>query len=169
MKTRRRFLTTGLLASATLLAGRAAFAHGDAKHGAAKAAPIDKVQQEWGIAGDPRAVTRTIPITMTDEMRFMPDLIDVRLGETIRFVHRNTGKMLHEMVIGTKAALDEHAELMKKFPGMEHDEPWMAHVPAGGSGEIVWTFNRPGSFDFACLIPGHYQAGMTGRIVVERG
>jgi uncharacterized cupredoxin-like copper-binding protein len=60
-----------------------------------------------------------------------------------------------------------HAALMLKFPSMEHDEPYMAHVPSGKSGEIVWTFNRPGSFEFACLIAGHYQAGMVGKIVVQ--
>ena len=67
----------------------------------------------------------------------------------------------------TQADLDEHAALMVKFPGMEHDEPYMAHVAAGQTGEIVWTFNRAGEFDFACLIAGHYQAGMVGKIVVK--
>lgn len=165
MNTRRRFLARSLLAAGSLLSG-AALPHGSEKHPRAKAAAVDRVQQPWGVAGDPAQVTRTIPITMT-EMRFSPDRINVRVGETVRFVHRNAGAVLHEMVIGTKAALDEHAELMKKFPGMEHDEPWMAHVAPGGRGEIVWTFNRPGEFDFACLIPGHYEAGMVGRIVVE--
>lgn len=169
MKTRRKFLAAGLLAAGSLLSGPAALAHGDARHGDAKATSVKKEQQEWGVAGDAGAATRTIPITMTDDMRFTPDRIEVRVGETIRFVHRNAGSVMHEMVLGTKAALDEHAALMVKFPGMEHDEPWMAHVAAGGSGETVWTFNRPGTFDFACLIPGHYQAGMVGRVVVTPG
>jgi uncharacterized cupredoxin-like copper-binding protein len=69
-------------------------------------------------------------------------------------------------VIGSKQALDEHAALMMKFPGMEHDEPYMAHVKPGRSGEIIWTFNQAGRFDFACLIAGHYQAGMVGTINV---
>ena len=76
-------------------------------------------------------------------------------------------QVLHELVIGTRTALDEHTELMKKYPEMEHDEPYMAHVGPGQHGEIVWRFNRIGEFDFACLIPGHYQAGMKGRIVVR--
>jgi uncharacterized cupredoxin-like copper-binding protein len=166
MKSRRRFLAAGLLATGSLLSGRVAQAHGDAKHAGVKFAPAKPKQQEWGIAGDARKVTRTIPITMTDDMRFVPDHIEIRVGETIRFVHHNAGKILHEMVIGTKAALQEHAALMLRFPGMEHDAPWMAHVAPGGSGEIVWTFNRAGNFDFACLIPGHYEAGMVGHIVV---
>jgi uncharacterized cupredoxin-like copper-binding protein len=76
---------------------------------------------------------------------------------------------MHEMVIGDKKTLDEHAALMKKFPTMEHDEPHMAHVAAGKKGDLIWKFNRAGDFDFACLIPGHYEAGMVGRIKVVAG
>lgn len=123
-------------------------------------------QKPWGIAGDAKAVKRTIEIRMTDNMRFTPDSIEVRQGETIRFIHKNNGAVMHEFVLGTKAELDEHAALMKKFPGMEHDEPYMAHVAPGQKGEIVWTFNRHGEFDFACLLPGHYEAGMVGKIRV---
>ena len=123
-------------------------------------------QTEWGIAGNAKDVKRTINVVMTDKMRFSPDRIEVRQGETIRFIHKNVGKMRHEFVIGTKKALDEHAAMMRKFPRMEHDEPYMAHVAPGKRGEIIWTFNRPGVFGFACLIPGHYQAGMEGGIKV---
>jgi uncharacterized cupredoxin-like copper-binding protein len=90
----------------------------------------------------------------------------VRQGETVRFVHRNTGRVMHEFVLGTRSELDAHAALMRKYPGMEHDEPYMAHVAPGKTGEVVWTFNRAGDFDFACLIPGHYEAGMVGKITV---
>jgi uncharacterized cupredoxin-like copper-binding protein len=143
-----------------------ASAHKGEEH-ASKPGPVRKEQKDWGIAGDAKAAKRTIEIQMTDDMRFTPDRIDVMLGETVRFVHRNQGKLLHEFVLGTRRELDEHAALMLKFPNMEHDEPYMAHVPPGKTGEIVWTFNRIGDFDFACLIPGHYQAGMVGKIKVE--
>ena len=103
---------------------------------------------------------------MGDDMRFRPGRIEVRQGETVRLRVRNGGRVMHELVIGTRQELEEHAALMKKFPNMEHDEPWMAHVGPGRSGEIVWTFNRAGEFAFACLIAGHYEAGMTGRIIV---
>jgi uncharacterized cupredoxin-like copper-binding protein len=103
---------------------------------------------------------------MSDKMRFTPDRIEVREGETVRLVHRNGGAVMHEFVLGTKKDLDEHAALMKKFPDMEHDEPYMAHLGAGKSGEIIWTFNRSGEFEFACLMPGHYEAGMIGKIKV---
>ena len=153
------------IALAALLAPPLAGAHGDADH-AGKAGPVVKEQKPWGIAGDAKRA-RTIEIAMGDDMRFRPSRIEVGEGETIRFVVRNAGKVLHEMVIGTKQELEEHAALMRKYPGMEHDEPFMSHVAAGKRGEIVWNFNRPGTFQFACLIPGHFEAGMTGTIVVK--
>jgi uncharacterized cupredoxin-like copper-binding protein len=158
-----------LAASAALIGVVTAVrAHGD------KARPprpdaVKQEQKEWGIAGDSRAVRRSIEIGMSDNMRFTPDRIQVRHGETVRFVVRNTGKLLHEFVIGTKKDLDEHAALMVKFPNMEHDEPYMAHVPPGKTGEIVWTFNRAGEFEFACLMAGHHSAGMVGKIKVVAG
>lgn len=155
-----------------LLATAPASAH-DEKPGAksAHAHPqpaASREQQPWGIAGDAAAARRTIEISMQDTMRFTPDRIEVRQGETVRFVIRNAGQLMHEMVIGTRKALDEHAALMVKFPTMEHDEPHMAHVGPQKSGELVWRFNRPGDFEFACLIAGHYQAGMRGSIRVSR-
>ncbi len=158
-------LTPLLVAAFIASTGTFAFAHGDEAH-AKKAGPVKKEQKEWGIAGDAKAVNRTITLSMTDNMRFTPDKIDVKQGETIKFVIKNSGKVMHEMVLGTKKDLDEHAALMMKFPGMEHEEPYMAHVGPGKTGEIVWTFNKPGTFDYACLIAGHYQAGMVGKVTV---
>lgn len=156
-----------LIAACALLAsGSASFSHENTPHHT-RSAPVAKEQKAWGIAGDARAVARTITIRMTDDMRFTPSRIVVREGETVRLRAENKGRVLHEIVIGTRADLDAHAELMARHPGMEHDEPYMAHVGAGQKGDIVWQFNRPGEFDFACLIPGHYQAGMTGTITVS--
>jgi uncharacterized cupredoxin-like copper-binding protein len=87
-------------------------------------------------------------------------------GEAVRFVVRNSGRMRHEMVIGTRDELAKHAAMMARFPDMEHDEAYMVHVDPGKTGEIVWHFNRAGSFEFACLIAGHYEAGMRGTITV---
>lgn len=140
-------------------------AHGDEDH-STPSGPVKKEQKDWGIAGDAKAAKRTVAVRMTDNMRFSPDRIQVKQGETVRFSFRNDGKLMHEFVLGTKKELDEHAALMKKFPNMEHDEPYMAHVAPGKRGEIVWTFNRPGDFDFACLIAGHYEAGMVGKVKV---
>ena len=138
----------------------------EGKHDKKKDAVIKKEQKEWGIVGEAKDVKRTITLAMSDTMRFTPDKIEVKQGETVRISLKNTGKILHEMVIGTKKELEEHAALMVKFPTMEHDEPYMAHIPPGKTGEIIWTFNRPGEFDFACLMAGHYQAGMVGKIKV---
>jgi len=130
-------------------------------------APVVKEQKDWGIAGDAQQVRRTITVRMGDDMRFSPRHIEVREGETVRLRAENRGQVLHEIVIGTPDALEQHAEMMQKHPGMEHDEPYMAHVPPGQRGEIVWQFNRPGTFRFGCLVAGHYQAGMSGTLTVH--
>ena len=153
---------------AALLAFLPIFANAhEGKDHSEKSGPVRKEQKEWGIAGDAKAVKRTIKMKMSDMMRFTPDQLNVNEGDTIKFVFENDGKIMHEFVLGTKQQLDEHAAVMTRFPNMEHDEPYMAHVPPGKVREIVWTFNRAGDFDFACLIPGHYQAGMAGKIKVE--
>lgn len=155
-----------LTCGAGLLAQRAQ-AHSAQGHSAKKPADLQPQQKPWGIAGDPKRVVRTIEIRMDDAMRFTPERIEVQEGHTLRLRIRNTGKLMHELVIGTRQELDEHAALMKRFPTMAHDEPYMAHVDPGRSGEIVWHFNRAGEFEFACLIPGHYDAGMKGKIIVR--
>lgn len=153
-----------VLASVFALTLPLAHAHGDKVH---MAKAVVKEQKDWGIAGDATSAKRTIPIGMGDNMRFTPAKITVKQGETVKFVISNTGKIMHEFVIGTKKELDDHAAMMVKFPTMEHDEPYMAHVAPGKKSEIVWTFNKAGDFDFACLIAGHYQAGMVGKITVQ--
>ena len=154
------------LFAAALACAHAVCAH-EGSHQNPRGAQVAKVQQAWGIAGDPNKARRSIAILMDDRMRFTPDKLELRQGETVRLILKNQGKLLHEMVIGTKAVLDEHAALMARFPGMEHDEPYMAHVAPGKTGTIIWTFNKAGEFDFACLIAGHYQAGMVGKILVR--
>lgn len=162
----RKFTPSIAVAALALAAAAPAWSHEGSKgQGQAQASHATKEQKPWGIAGDARGA-RTVEIRMGDDMRFRPERIEVREGETLRFVVRNAGKVLHEMVIGTEQELAGHAALMKKFPGMEHDEPYMAHVKPGRKGDLVWNFNRPGTFQFACLIPGHFEAGMKGTIVV---
>jgi uncharacterized cupredoxin-like copper-binding protein len=160
----------GAIAAAAIAAAPTAHAHGEAAHGKPKVkhhrANLDFVEKPFGRTGDPKHVARTIEIHGSDKMRYTPNAIAVRQGETVRFVVRNRGRLMHELVLGTMAELKEHAEWMKKHPGMEHDEPYMAHVGPGESGEIVWQFTHAGEFYFACLIPGHFEAGMTGKIVV---
>ena len=153
-----------LVMALALAVAAPALAHGDRAH---RAGPVVNEQKDWGIAGDAKAARRTVEFRMGDDMRFRPDVLRVKRGETLRLRIVNDGRQLHEYVLGTPAENARHAELMVKFPDMEHDEPWMAHVKPGATGEIVWTFNRAGSFEFACLIAGHYGAGMKGRVIVE--
>ena len=138
----KRKMIGAVLGAGLLTVVRTAAAHTDKPH-AKKAGPAIKEQKDWGIAGDTKDVKRTIDCKMLDTMRFSPDRIEAKLGETLRFTASNNGRVLHEFVIGTKQENAEHYELMKKFPSMEHDAPWMAHVAAGGKSEIIWKFNRP--------------------------
>lgn len=154
--------------AATLISAAGATAGDDGKHvkkadgkGKGHAAAVGK-------PGDPAKVTRAVEVEMNDEMRFQPASIQVKRGETIRFIVRNTGKLKHEMVLGTIKELKEHAELMRKFPEMEHADPNQVVVEPGKTGELVWQFTRAGTFDFACLVPGHYEAGMVGKVQVDR-
>ena len=150
------------------LGATSAFAHGDdmrAKHHKYDASKVEHT--DFGREGDPKKVSRTIRVDMADTMRYTPADVVVKRGETVKFVIRNRGKQLHEMVLGTVEALKEHAELMKKFPEMEHSDPNMAHVKPGATGEIVWQFTKAGDFRFACLQPGHYEAGMVGKVAVK--
>jgi uncharacterized cupredoxin-like copper-binding protein len=109
---------------------------------------------------------RTVTVDMSDAMRFNPSSISARQGETIRFTIRNTGQVKHEFVLNTEKELKEHAELMKKFPEMEHSDPNMVTVAPGQTGEVIWQFTKAGKIDFACLQPGHYDAGMKGAVTV---
>ncbi len=123
-----------------------------------------------GEPGNPSKPARTVSIVMREEgkrMIYEPDRIEVHVGEQIRFVLANDGLENHEFVLATAAENRKHAELMKKFPGMEHDDPNAKRVSPFNRDEILWHFTRPGEFEFACLIPGHYAAGMFGKVIVK--
>lgn len=119
-----------------------------------------------GEPGKAANATRTVEIKMSDAMRFDPASIAVKKGETIRFVVKNEGKIKHEMVLGTTGELREHAAMMQKMPMMEHDDPNAVALEAGKTGDLVWHFTKAGTFDFACFQPGHFEAGMKGKIEV---
>lgn len=162
----RTSLTVALLAA---IASPAALAHGTAHHGtSAKAhAHGPAMETAFGRPGEPGKVSRTVTVEMSDNMRFAPSTLTVRRGETVRLQVVNKGKMLHELVLGTPEEIKKHWEAMKRHPNMAHDEPSMVHVQPGKRGEIVWQFTKPGEFQFACLLPGHYEAGMVGKVVVQ--
>jgi uncharacterized cupredoxin-like copper-binding protein len=149
---------------AALAAPSAALAHDESHAGKPGAQPL--VETDFGRTGGPKQVTRTVRIDMADTMRFTPASLEVKQGDTVRFVVKNSGKQPHEMVLGTMAELRAHAELMRKHPGMAHDEPYLAHVAPGKTAEIVWQFTKAGELHYGCLVPGHLEAGMIGRVKV---
>lgn len=122
-----------------------------------------------GKPGEASQVNRTVDIEMNDSMRFIPDQLTVKQGETIRFQVKNIGQKIHEFVLGTQKELEEHYKLMQKFPGMEHDDANLISLGPGQTGEVIWHFSKTGKVGFACLLPGHYDAGMKGEIRVSAG
>ena len=151
------------LAAFTALAAAGAYAAGNhaGGHGHDAADAIGKP----GVAAK---ATRTVKVDMTDNMRFTPASIDVKQNETVRLVVTNSGKIKHELVLGTEKELKEHYEAMKKNPEMEHADPNMVTLAPGKTGEVVWQFTKAGKIDFACLQPGHYDAGMKGAVNVTK-
>lgn len=127
----------------------------------------DKEQTEYGIAGEAKQVSATIVVEMSDHMKFSSGDLILKKGETVKFVVKNNEKLRHELVIGTLSELKEHAAYMKKFPNMEHDDPNMVSVNPGKTGDIIWQFNKAGEFYYACLVPGHMEAGMINKITVK--
>lgn len=149
------------------MASLGTYAHGD-KHQANKPASTKTAEEKaFGREGDPKKVTRTVKVEMADTMRYLPSEITVKVGETLRIEAKNSGKVMHEIVLGTMPELKAHAELMKKHPGMEHGDPYMAHVAPGKTEQIVWQFTKPGEFYYGCLIAGHFEAGMIGKVIVK--
>jgi uncharacterized cupredoxin-like copper-binding protein len=124
-----------------------------------------------GMPGHADQVTRTIEVTMKEtddgDMIYEPSNLNINQGETIRFAIKNSGELEHEFVLDTIEENAEHKALMAKFPEMEHDDPNAVRLAAGEEGEIIWSFSNAGSLEFACLIPGHYESGMHGDVVVE--
>ena len=124
-----------------------------------------------GMPGDASHVDRTVEVSMieteTGEMLFEPRDLAFGEGETVRFVIRNDGEQEHEFVLDTTEANQEHKAMMERFPEMEHDDPNSIRLESGETGEIVWTFTNDGSFEFACLILGHYEFGTHGSVVVN--
>jgi uncharacterized cupredoxin-like copper-binding protein len=153
-------------AVALSLLSAGAFAHGNEDHHAAGAAHEEHAAA-LGKPGDAKKVTRTMEVDMNDTMRFTPENMSIKRGETVKFVVKNSGKIKHEMVLGSIVELKEHAALMLKFPEMEHSDPNQVSVEPGKTGEMVWQFSKAGTFDFACLQPGHFESGMKGKIVVK--
>ena len=123
-----------------------------------------------GEPGNPKRPARVIQVTMREsdgKMVFVPERVEVKLGEQIRFVLRNNGALEHEFVLASREDNLKHAETMKNNPQMEHEDPNARRLQPSKSGEMVWRFTKAGEFEYGCLIPGHREAGMTGMVVVK--
>lgn len=147
------------------------------------------LESSVGQPGKSAEVTRTIEIAMYDNY-YEPESITVEAGETVRFLVKNEGMLVHEFNIGTAAMHAAHQEemqmmvehgvingdridreMMKMDMGggktMEHDDPNSVLLEPGHTGEIIWTFSSPTELEFACNVPGHYDAGMVGQVDVQ--
>jgi len=153
-----------------LLAASAAILATDVARPIPASAHEDHGRFSAGEPGDPNKPARIVEIKMFEgsgKMGFEPARIEVRRAEQIRFVLHNHGEEDHEFILATVAENRKHADVMKKHPDMEHDDPNGKRILPSGNGELVWKFTKRGEFEFACLIPGHYEKGMFGRIIVK--
>jgi uncharacterized cupredoxin-like copper-binding protein len=158
MKTAIFGLNLAALASPALASGSHAGGHGEA--------------MAVGEPGNKANATQTIRITMKEtedgKMIFTPAVFKVRKGQTVKFAIKNAGELDHEFVLDQEDKIMEHKAVMEKFPEMEHDDPNAIRLAAGKSGEIIWKFTNDGTFKIACLVPGHYDAGMHGDVTVAK-
>ena len=158
-------MKTLLIASASFLA-MTALATADGTHSGSSCDNMMAVGQP----GKASEVSRTIEVIMKEtddgEMLFEPKEINVKKGETIRFTVMNKGELEHEFVLDNHENVMTHKAAMSKMPEMEHDDPNSVRLDSGMDGEVIWTFSNAGPFEFACLIPGHYESGMKGDITV---
>jgi len=162
MITRIAFMAASIGAAALMLSPATA-GPGGAGHGHGE-------ETAFGKPGDTKKPSRPVSVTMREmdgKMVFIPALIEVKRGEQVRFMLRNSGFLDHEIVLATLEENLKHAKEMEKNPDMEHDDPNAKRLAPNKTGEFVWHFTKTGEFDFSCLIPGHREAGMTGKIIVK--
>jgi uncharacterized cupredoxin-like copper-binding protein len=153
----RRYAILAAVSLAAVLAASVVLAH-------------DAVHFSAGEPGNPRQKFRVVQVTMREgsgTMSFKPDRLEIKRGEQVKFVISNVGALAHEFVLASTEDNLKHAALMQIYPVMEHDDPNGKTVQPGGKSEILWRFTKVGTFEFACLIPGHREAGMTGIVVVK--
>ncbi|WP_260960942.1 cupredoxin domain-containing protein [Pseudomonas citri] len=166
---------------------------------------------DFGAPAPAAKASRSINVVMGD-MTFDPGALDIKAGETVRFVLINKGQLLHEFNLGNAAMHAEHQQEMLKMQqsgqltptamkqgmgpgamdhdamgagsvdhaamghaskdqghaGMRHDDPNSVLVEPGKTAELTWTFTKATRLEFACNVPGHYQAGMKGELTVRQ-
>ncbi len=140
--------------------------------GAAALALAHEGRHHFG-AGEPAAAgpaAKTVEVVMSDadgKMAFTPNRLELHRGDVVTFVIRNSGAAVHEFVIGDRAENAEHARMMAEMPEMRHNDPNAKTVDPGKTSTLTWRFTHKGEFEFACLLPGHYEAGMHGVVIVK--
>ncbi len=143
-----------------------ATAHDDKHHPSVAASSSEAQTEPFGQPGSPKNVSQTVAISLTDAMRFTPSALNFKRGDTVRLHITNSGKAAHEFVLGTKEEIAEHAAMMRQMPDMVHADASSVRLAPGRTADIVWQFSNAGKFFFACLIPGHWEAGMQGSVTV---
>lgn len=151
------------------VAWTAANAHGTSGHGGMAA--MQSEASAWGHPGKAGAVDRTIRIKAEDSMRFVPAKLTIKAGQTVKFVITNVGKLKHGLVLGPKSEQKEHEKEMEAMmhsgkTHMGHSDPNEVTLPPGTTKTLIWTFTKPGTYQYACHEPGHYAAGMFGTLTV---
>lgn len=161
MKTRNTFLSAALIATFARTSLSTASADGMKHHGA-------QAEMSIGHKGIAKDVNRTITIEAS-EIAFDVKNIDVKAGETIRFVLINKGEQPHELALGSADEQSAHRDMMAEMAGMkmEHAEGNSVSTEPGETKELIWTFTKAGAFEFACNYPGHAELGMTGPLMVK--
>ena len=158
----KRLRIAAMLLPILFSAGPAFAGPGDAGHG--------HTSFSAGEPGNPKKPFRVVEVTMHEgngKMGYTPPNLSVKRGEQIKFVITNSGELKHEFILANEKDNLKHAEVMKKYPEMEHDDPNAKNLEPKAKSEILWRFSKRGTFEYACLIPGHREAGMTGKITVK--
>lgn len=148
------------------LTGSVAFAH-DAGHGGHGHGPTTFDAGEPADRSSPSKLVEIIATEADGKMSFTPSSIEVKRGQQIAFVIKNEGNLDHEFVIGSEIENVAHAAMMQAMPDMAHNDPNAVRIPVGASATLAWKFTKSGVFEFACLVPGHYEAGMKGGVAVR--
>lgn len=152
---------------ATMLAFAAAPAFASGTHDGGHDGEMMEIGMPAKKTGGMTKVKVSLIETDDGEMLFEPRKLDFKAGETVIFTITNDGEAEHEFVMDTIMNNAKHKELMAEFPEMEHDDPNAVRLQPGEKSTIVWTFTNAGEFEIACLIPGHYEAGMHGPLNVN--
>lgn len=164
-----RNLMPALVAAAVLASASAIYDTGASMQASAHTGHTDH-SFAAGELGDAEQPFRTLEIVMTDgpgTMAYTPDKIEVKKGEQVKFVLKNTGQVDHEFLLDSFKSNAKHKLEMEKNADMEHEEPNGARLKPNSSKEILWRFTKAGTFEFACLLPGHYETGMKGIVLVK--